>query len=186
MQTTEQLTEQSMQTQDTRAALGGPGDPEIDAEILSSVPRQFAIVDDQSANWFIRKIVAARRYSVQVSEWAEQEKRRAAREEQCLMYLFGRQIELWAKTEIEQKKGKRKSLSLPAGVVGFRSIAPSLQVDDEKLVLEWARSSCPTAVTTLTVEKLSRSVLKDRFEASGEIPNDGAHIERGGERFYIK
>jgi phage host-nuclease inhibitor protein Gam len=186
MQTTELLIEQPMQSQDTRPAQGGPGDPEIDAEILSSVPRQFAIVDEQSANWLIRKIAAARQYAVQVAGWAEQEKRRAAREEQCLMYLFGRQIELWAKSEIEQKKGKRKSLSLPAGVVGFRAVAPSLQVDDEKLVLEWARSSCPGAVTTVTLEKLSRAVLKDHFESTGEMPSDGAHVERGGERFYIK
>jgi hypothetical protein len=97
MQTSELLIEQPVQSQDTRLAQGGPGDPEIDAEILSSVPRQFAIVDEQSANWLIRKITAARQYAVQVAEWAEQEKRRAAREEQCLMYLFGRQIELWAK-----------------------------------------------------------------------------------------
>lgn len=186
MQTTELLIEQPVQSQDTRPAQGGPGDPEIDAEILSSVPRQFAIVDEQSANWLIRKIAAARQYAVQVAEWAEQEKRRAAREEQCLMYLFGRQIELWAKSEIDQKKGKRKSLALPAGVVGFRSVGPFLQIDDEKLVLEWARSSCPAAVTKVTLEKLSRTVLKDHFESTGELPVDGAHLEQGSERFYIK
>jgi hypothetical protein len=142
MQTADNVAE-PVTSQEHLPAIGDTSDPETDADILQSVPRQFAIVDEQSANWLIRKNTAARQYAGQVAEWAEQEKRRAAREEQCLMYLFGRQIELWAKSEIERKKGKRKSLALPAGVIGFRSISPTLQVDDEKLVIDWARSSCP-------------------------------------------
>ena len=42
------------------------------------------------------------------------------REEKTLMFLFGRQIEDWAKAEIEKLRGRRKSINLPGGTVGFR------------------------------------------------------------------
>jgi hypothetical protein len=41
-------------------------------------------------------------------------------------------------------------------------------------------------VTTVTIEKLSRSALKEHFESTGEMPSDGAHVERGYDKFYIK
>src|SRR4051812_46184175 len=77
--------------------------------------REFAIDCEAHANWLIRKIVSARQYAEHVKHWAEQEQRRAAREEQCLLFLFGRQIETWVRDQIEKLNGRRKSLSLPSG-----------------------------------------------------------------------
>src|SRR4051812_37830723 len=106
----------------------------MDIEIMRSVPKAFAIDCENHANWLVRRIVAAREYSQRVKAWAEQEQNRAAREEQTLMFLFGRQIESWARDEIK-KLHKRKSLNLPAGAVGFRAVSACLQVDNEDVVL---------------------------------------------------
>jgi phage host-nuclease inhibitor protein Gam len=158
-------------------------DAEVDIEVLKTVPKAFCIEDEKSANWLVRKIMNARAYASRVKEWAEQEQRRAEREEKTLLYLFGRQIEDWARVEIEKLKGKRKSLNLPAGVVGFRQIKPCLQVDDEAAVIRWASENLPAAVTV--IERLSRSELKQYFEKTGETPVEGVHVEPGGDRFYI-
>src|SRR4051812_35292286 len=103
-------------------------DAQVDVEVLRAVPREFAIVDETSANWLIRKIVAARQYSEHVKAFAEMERRRAEREEQCLLFVYGKQLQEWAKSEIEKTRGRRKSINLPAGAVGFRSTPPQLQV----------------------------------------------------------
>lgn len=161
-----------------------PADAEVDIEVLKSVPKQFAIDCEEHANWLVKKVVSARAYAERVKVWAEQELRRAQREEMTLLFLFGRQIEAWAKTEIEQFNGRRKSLNLPAGIIGFRTITPSLQVDDEQVVLIWAKENYPTAV--VVVEKLSRAELTTVFEKTGEVPDTGAHVDPGGEKFFIR
>ena len=164
--------------------VNSPTDAEVDLEVLKSVPKQFCIEDDMSANWLIKKITATRQYAQRVKEWAESETRRAEREESTLMFLFGRQIERWARDEVEKLNGKRKSIALPAGTLGFRTINPSLQVDDEQVVIRWARKNCAGAI--VVVEKLSRTTLKQHFETTGEMPDEGAHVEPGGERFFIR
>jgi hypothetical protein len=168
----------------TTPPITSPVDAEVDLEVLKVVPRHFEIVDEKTANWLVRKIVAAREYGERVKEWAERERRRADREEHTLTFLFGRQIETWAKTEIEKLNGRRKSLCLPAGTVGFRSQPSRLVVDDDAAVILWAKKECPAAI--VVVEKLSRSILNDHFGQTGEVPEHGAHVERDAETFYIR
>lgn len=160
-----------------------PIDADVDVEILRSIPKQFAIEDERTANWLVRKVIVARQYAEHVKAWADQEVRRAEREQNTLLFLFGRQIETWAQVEIA-KLHNRKSLALPAGTLGFRTINPCLHVDDESIVLAWAREHLPSAIVTKF--SLSRSILKDHFETTGELPDAGAHIEPAAERFYIR
>lgn len=171
-------------TDDITPPIGDPIDAEVDVDVLRSVPKQFTIEDEKSANWLVKKVIAARQYAERVKVWAEQELRRAEREEQTLMFLFGRQIEGWVRSELERLNGKKKSLTLPAGAIGFRTIAQKLVVDDEPTVIEWAKVNLPTAV--IVVEKLAKSVLNEHTEQSGEIPDTGVHIEPACERFYVK
>jgi hypothetical protein len=158
-------------------------DAEVDLEILRAVPRQFSICDEKSANWLVRKIETARQYAVSVKLWADLEVRRAEREENTLMFLFGRQIEGWAREEITKLNGKRKSLSLPGGKLGFRKEATKLVIDDDAQVLLWAYTHCPVAIQT--VQKLSRTIVKEHFEKTGEMPESGVHIQLEQEKFYI-
>jgi phage host-nuclease inhibitor protein Gam len=164
--------------------LAPPESTQVDDEVLRLVPAGFVIDDQTSANWLVRKIAEARRYAERVKEWAQREQRRAEREEQTLLFLFGHQIEAWTLDQIAALKGRRKSVNLPAGVVGFRKAQPTLRVDDEMAVIRWAKVSCPSAI--VVVEKLSRTNLHDYFHKTGELPNAGAHVEQGGERFFIR
>lgn len=159
-------------------------DAEVDVEVLKIVPKQFSIEDEKSANWLVKRIIAAREYAERVKKWADQEQRRADREETTLLFLFGRQIEAWAKGEIEKLNGRRKSICLPGGTVGFRHENPKLVIDDEDTVLQWARHNLSDAIHT--VEKLSRSVIKTHFESTGEFPAEGAHVEPAAEKFHIR
>lgn len=164
--------------------ISAPSDAEVDLEILRAIPKQFEINDEKTANWLVRKVLSARKYASDVADWAESEKRRAEREEHCLLFLFGRQLETWAKEELQRRGGKRKSIGLPGGTLCFRTLNPSLQVDDEQMVLAWAKSSLPSAV--VISEKLSRAILGDHFRSTGEVPPAGAHVDKGGERFSIR
>ena len=158
-------------------------DAEVDVEVLRSVPKQFSVEDEKSANWLVKKIVAAREYADRVKEWAAQEVRRAEREESTLSFLYLRQLEGWARGEVEKLGGRRKSLALPAGTVGFRFVGPALRVDDEMVVLGWAKHHCPPAIKV--VESLSRAALKQHFESTGDLP-DGAHVEPASEKFFVR
>jgi hypothetical protein len=164
--------------------VANPSDAETDIQVLREVPQRFSVHDEQSANWLVRRIMAARAYGQKVKEWAEQERHRAEREEKTLTFLFGRQIERWAEQEITRTSGKRKSLVLPAGSIGFRTAPGKLVVDDEMLVLSWAKRNCPNAV--VVVEKLSKVTLDHYVHETGHAPDEGVHIEAASEKFYIR
>ena len=161
-----------------------PSDAETDLQVLREVPQRFAVNDEGSANWLVRRIMAAREYGQKVKDWAEQERRRAEREEQTLLYLYGRQAERWAQQEIASLNGKRKSLVLPGGTVGFRRAPAKLVVDDEKAVISWARKNCPQAV--VVVERLAKVILDTYVHETGHTPEDGVHVEPAADKFYIR
>lgn len=157
---------------------------DIDLEILRAVPQGFSVDCQDHANWVVRKISEARAYAERVKQWADREAARAAREEETLLFLFGRQLEAWTEQQIEQLGGKRKSVPLPAGTVGFRSTQSKIVIDDEGLVLSWAKANCTQAVTV--VERLSKSVFNEFVEKTGEVPDSGVHVEPAAERFFVK
>ncbi|MCE9554589.1 MAG: host-nuclease inhibitor Gam family protein [Planctomycetes bacterium] len=155
-----------------------------DAEEEPTVPAGFSISDESSANWMIRKIVEARTYGRRVAEWAEKEQARACREEQRFLYLFGGQLIDWLRRKIAEQGGRRKSVNLPAGILGFRKENAKLVIDDEGLVVAWAKEHHPELVCI--IERISKSKLNDHFDRTGEIPEQGLHIEPQKEKFYVK
>ena len=155
-----------------------------DGEAQGAASESFQIDNDGKANWLVRKIVELRAYRDRVDQWAASEKARAMHEEDFLMMRFGGQLRDWAAGQIAAFKGRRKSLGLPAGTVGFRRSPARLVVDDDASVIEWAKKSCPEAVEI--VQKLSRSILKDYFERTGDMPTTGAHVQPENEDFFIR
>ena len=85
-------------------------------EETPQVPESFCVRDVATAAWVVRKVVEARAYAARVREWAAAELRRAQREE----VFYGHQLEQWARREVEAASGRRKSVNLPSGTVGFR------------------------------------------------------------------
>jgi hypothetical protein len=147
------------------------------------VPDKFRVADEDSANWLIKKIVEARQYTARVKAWADREVRRAERDEDFFLSRFGPQLQAWATLQVEALGGRRKSINLPAGSVGYRTCPAKLVVEDEEQVLRWAKAMCPAAV--VTVMTISKTVLNDHFAATGELA-DGVRHESKTERFYVK
>jgi hypothetical protein len=145
---------------------------------------QFVIDNENKANRLLRKLSELRSYRARVDEWAAREKARACHDEQFLLMRYGCQLQAWAAAQIAAQGGRRKSVSLPAGIAGFRHSPARLIVDDEAKVISWAKGDCPDAVRL--VEKLSRSTLNNHFQQTGEIPTHGAHLEPECDEFYIR
>lgn len=163
-----------MTTFDTNAV-----DPSVAHDLAP--PDTFSVHDSASANWLVRKIAEARAYAKHVKTWADAEVRRAEREEEFFLHHYGHQLEAWARDQIDTKR--RKSLKLPAGTVGYRTVPPKLDVTDERKLIGWCRKSLPEALRVET--HVVRSLVKEHLEQTGEVP-DGAAVAVGGERFYVR
>src|SRR5689334_271549 len=105
-----------------------------DSEADLGVPERFTVCNPETANWVVKKVIEARSYAHRVRMWAARETARAEATERQLLYLFGRQLEDWVRREIATNGGRRKSIPLPAGTVGFRTVPPSLTIDNDDLV----------------------------------------------------
>ena len=154
----------------------------MSADVETIVQDGFTVRDAASANWVVRKIVEVRAYAERVKTWAELEQRRAQREDDFLLRRFGSELEAWARRQIAQQHDGRRSVSLPAGSVGFRVAPTRLAVTDEKRLLAWCRTHLPSAIRT--VESVPKTPLIEHLKITGECP-DGTELQGGGERFCI-
>jgi hypothetical protein len=147
----------------TRDSANSMTDEEFQTDRLG---QGFSIDNADRANWLVRRIIEARAYADRVRTWSAREERRAKRDEQRLMYLFGRQLEIWTSQELVANGDKRKSIRLPAGTVGFNRIGPKLVIEDRSAVTDWAREHLPEAI--ITKEHLSKSVI-NRMHHDGAV-----------------
>ena len=154
-----------------------------ESELKSLAPERFAVRDESSANWLVRKLVEADAHIQRVKQQAEREIGRTQRERDFLFMRFGPELERWAKKELAKHKGRRKSLLLLSGTVGFRRLGTKLVVDDESKLLAWAKRHCRAVVRI--IERISKTALNEHLTTTGEIPS-GAHVEPPHEKFYVK
>jgi hypothetical protein len=152
------------------------------ADIAGGGNDGFSIRDAASANWVVRKIAEARAYAARVKMWAELERRCAKREEEFLLRRFGAQLEAWARRQIAQQHDRRRSVSLPAGVIGFRTAPDRLSINVEKRLLVWCRQHLPSAICI--IESVTKTPLMDYLKATGECP-PGTELQGGEDRFHI-
>ncbi len=158
-------------------------EPGAEAALASLAPERFEVRDRSSAEWLVRKVVEADAYIVRIKHQADREIRSTQRDRDFLMMRYGPQLERWTREQLEQTKGRRKSVLLLAGTVGFRQVAAKLVVDNQPVVIRWAKRFCRKAV--VTVERLSKTELKNHLTATGEIPT-GARLEAASTKFYVK
>jgi hypothetical protein len=127
--------------------------------------------------------VECRAYRERVARWAQAETVRADREEAFLMHRFGAELEAWAREQIARQHGRRRSIALPAGVLGLRQEPTKLLIIDEQALVGWCRAHLPTAIKV--TQTLLKSEIQTHIKSTGECPA-GAEIGGGGERFYLK
>ena len=169
---------------ENQVARTDPLTPKDDEGWAHEIPEQFHVRDDQSANWVVRKIVECRAYSQRCTEWCEREQARAKHDEEFFLFRFGHELMAYARSKMAEQGGRRKSVALPAGAIGFRSVPAQVVVDDVQAVISWAKVKQPELVTV--IEQLSKSGFTAHVKSTGEMPDSGAHIEPEREKFYVK
>lgn len=154
----------------------------VGEEARIAVPERFAVVDAQSANWVVRKVMESRAYVENVRDWSARETRRAENEERFFMMRFGAQLHAWVREQLANEH-KRKSICLPAGTIGFRHEPSKLEVSDEAALLAWCQVHLPEAIATEL--RVRKSIVADNLSATGELP-PGVQIIEAREKFYLK
>jgi hypothetical protein len=160
---------------------------EIEADdsalVLREVDERFHIRDERSASWLVRKVVEERAYRQRVADWCAAETLRSERREQFLLNRFGTELADWTRQQLAKQYGKRRSIHLPSGIVGFRTEPTKIAVLDEPKLIAWCRASLPSAVKV--VESVLKSEINAHIKQTGECP-DGAELVCGGDKFYVK
>ena len=143
------------------------------------------MTDESAANWVVRKVVSARQYAARVKAWAASEVKRAEREEAFFLWRFGPELEAWCDRQLaaNDHPSPKKSLNLPAGTVGRRTVPSKLEIVASDRAMSWARRQCQDAIQV--TEKLSKSALNEHFADTGELP-DGTTLTDAEDVFYIK
>ncbi|MDB5325001.1 MAG: Bacteriophage Mu Gam like protein [Phycisphaerales bacterium] len=169
---------------------------------------QFRIQDERSANWLVRRICEARAYAEKVETWAAAEIHQARQKEARLMQRFGAELEAWATASIQESGGRVKSIRLPAGQIGYRTVPLSIEVQDGLALTEWCERYLPKAVrvtvraeghSAVSLIALSSSLgesisfqhqpviaeVSRYTQETGELP-PGTVIRPASEKFYIR
>ena len=131
----------------------------------------------------MRKLAEPDAHVRQVQQQADREIRRTERDRDFLLMRYGPQLERSTRNELDQIRGRRKSVLLLSGTVGFRRFAAKLVVDDPPSALAWAKRHCPGAV--IVTDGLNKTPLAEHVHETGELPA-GTRIQPAGEKFYAK
>lgn len=160
-----------------------PSEPITDAlagEIEFLLGDDFRVCDAGSADWVVAQITRWRDELARVKAQMEKITGRIEGEIKFFETRYEEQLRDWAKTAIT---GKRKSIDLPHGRVGFRHVGERVEVIEEEAAIEAARASVPEAVKVKV--SLSLTALKEHFKATGEIL-PGCGVVPAEERFYVQ
>lgn len=180
---------------------------EADLE-MAPVAEGFTVHDEATANWLVRRIVELRAYRARVMAWAAGELRKTEQRERFFFERYGNQLERWAMQAIDESHQRKKSISLPAGVVGFRREPQRLIVNDENALRTWCRQNLPEAVkvsvmavgreaealdewrrehcpSSRSSQDILKSIVASHIGTTGEIPG-GAEIGGGAPKLFIK
>lgn len=149
------------------------------ADAPASVPEAFCPADAPGVDWVLRKVAAARAEAALIRENAERMARACERDADTLEWKYGAAIQTWARAEIGD--GKKKSIRLFHGVVGFRTRPACVSIADPAAALAHAKAFLPEAVT----ETLDKKALTARLLETGEaLP--WASFQPAEDVFYMR
>jgi len=132
------------------------------ADAPAETPAAFMPDDERGVDWVLGKIADRRARAARIRENAEKMASAEEREAEALEWRFGWVIQAWLKAELDG--GKRKSIRLFHGVIGYRTRPAGVSVTDPAAALEWARFNLPAAVT----EALDKKALAETLLTTGE------------------
>jgi len=167
---TETLTDNSLTAEEVAALI---------ADAPAPNPCAFVPTDAAGVDWVLGKIADARARAARIRENAELMARTEERAAEALEWKFGGALQHFLREQTEG--GKKKSVRLFHGVIGYRTRPAGVSVTDPAAALCWAKENLPAAVT----EGLDKKALSDRLTATGEALPFAA-FQPAEEVFYIK
>ena len=168
--TNETLTAEQIETLIADAPAADPNNPD---------PCAFVPTDENGVNWVLGKIADARARAARIRENAELMARAEERKAEALEWKFGPALQTFLRAELAG--GKKKSVRLLHGVLGYRTKPAGVSVTDDAAALAWAREFLPEAVAV----RLDKKALADALLTNGESV-DFATLNPAEETFYIK
>jgi len=168
-----------MPTPETTETLSAEEVAALIADAPATTPEAFCPADAPGVDWVLRKVAAARAEAALIRENAERMARACERDADTLEWRYGAAIQTWARAELGE--GKKKSIRLFHGVVGFRTRPACVSVTDPAAALAHAKEFLPEAVT----ETLDKKALSARLLETGEAVSFAA-FQPAEDVFYMK
>ena len=142
-------------------------------------PDAFIPDTEDKVNWVLGKIADRRARAARIRENADLLAKAEDREADALEWRFGPALQAFTRQELAG--GKRKSVRLLHGVIGFRTRPAGVDVTDTAAALEWAKENCTEAVR----ESLDKKAMADTLLSTGKaLPF--ARLTPAEDVFYIK
>lgn len=146
----------------------------------------FQIDSEDRANWLLRKLATIEAEQRRVKAQAEQMIADLKADYNRLWFLFGQQLEIWAREELQRRGNYRKTLRTLQGSLSFRTVQQMVRVMDAQVAMQYARQSAPACV--VTTEKLDASAYKMEAERAlqqtGEVL-PGIEVQTEREAFRV-
>lgn len=160
----------------------------ITTEATSQQAERFTIDTREKADWLLKKLAGIEAEEKLIEAQAQKMLEQLRSDRESLLGRFGAELESFTRGETEG--GRRKSLTLFHGTVGFRTVPARLVVENQEDALQTARLLAPEAITTVPAqEKLDTRALvekaKTALETTGEVW-PGLKLTETEERFTIK
>lgn len=158
-------------------------------EVIHDEPdkKRFEVKDLDTANWAVGKMRDAETRIQQYRALADEYKRKidawlekATHDDQQTIEFFESEIRPYVEREIAG--GKKQSMKLLGATVGFRKSPASVEIEDEDAVVSYCETFAPELVRVM--KSVDKTEMRKRLE-KGEV-FDGAHLEPGSVRFYVK
>ena len=132
---------------------------------MNTEPTEFHITDEQSANWYARKLATIEAERARVKAQAAKIVAKLDSEEKSLKDRFEAEAREWARAELLRRyQGRRRSLTLLQGTFAFRAVPATLRVEDLAAALNTAATLGAVKVDVETYRRAALDALKERGE----------------------
>lgn len=161
----------------------------IQAELLEPLPEQlpekrppYEIDSPQKAEFVVSLFRAVEDRQRCLDEQYEAMQRELADRQRYLEWRFFEQLRLFAENNLE---GKSRSIKFLTGTIGFRKVAPRLEVESNERAIAWAEENDPMRFLAYD-PRLNLQVIKDEWTAGKIKVPAGMTVIPEQDRFYVK
>lgn len=141
----------------------------------------FAITDEGSANWYLRRMATIAAEKIRIAAQAEKMIAELDADAQGLKFLYQHQLEAYTRAELASRGNRRKTLHLLQGSCAFKTVPPSVRVGDPAAAFAYAKENALPCIET--TERLDNAEYK---KLAGDALLPGMERTESYESFSVK